>query len=150
VIALRQNNVPRYLFRAWHGASGGAPETYLNTRHAVVRQIFMLRASSEAEKYLPCFYEIPEDALYRMASDYYSTCFNVATGFSSWATSLHLVPCYAKYLNGKYMTDTVHVAVIDTHVLHLLGNGNHEYLAFGRIRGNGYRAVSLADSTHMV
>jgi hypothetical protein len=115
----------------------------------------MPRASPEAEQHLPCVYEIPEDALYHMASDHYSTCFNVATGFSSWAASLHLVLCYAKYLNGKYKTDTAHVAVIDTdnledevlvwHVPHLLGYENHEYLAFGRTRGKGYRAVSLAD-----
>jgi hypothetical protein len=115
----------------------------------------MPRASSEAEQRLPCFYEIPEDALYHMARAQYATCFNVATGFSCWAASLHLVLCYARYLNGKYETDTVHVVVIDRrdlgdevlvwHVPHLLGYGNHEYLAFGRIRGNGYRAVSLAD-----
>jgi hypothetical protein len=115
----------------------------------------MPRASSEAEQHLPCFYEIPEDALYHMASDHYAPCFKVATRFSSWAASLHLVLCYAMYLNGKYKTDTVHVAVIDTHDLgdevlvwhvpHLLGYRNHEYLAFGHIRGNGYRAVSLAD-----
>jgi hypothetical protein len=129
--------------------------TYVNTRYAVVPQIFMPRASSEAEQHLPCFYEIPEDVLYHMASDHYAICFNMATGFSSWAASLHLVLCYAKYLNGKYKTDTAHVAVIDTHNLedevlvwhvpHLLGYGNHEYLAFGRTRGKGYRAVRLAD-----
>jgi hypothetical protein len=51
--------------------------------------------------------------------------------------------------------DEPHVAVMDTHdledevyvwhVTHLIGGGNHEYLAHGCIRGNGYRAASLHD-----
>jgi hypothetical protein len=155
VIALRRKNVTRYLFRAWHGASGGAPETILNTKTAVVPQIFMPRIRSESERTLPSFYEIPENILYRMASDHYNTRHNIASWFSSWAASIHLVLCYTEYLKREHKTNTVHVAVIDTHgiedqvlvwhVPQLLGYGIHEYLAFGRVMGNGYRAVALVD-----
>jgi hypothetical protein len=75
------------------------------------------------------------------------------TGFSPWAASLHLALCYARFLKASFQSNTVHVAVIDTqnlddevlvwHARDLLGEDNHEYLAFGRIKGNGYGAVSL-------
>jgi hypothetical protein len=62
-----------------------------------------------------------------------------------------LVLCYAKYLRRP----ATHVAVRDTHDLendvliwhvpHLVSSQKHEYLAYGRIRGPGYCAVSLHD-----
>jgi hypothetical protein len=105
------------------------------------------------EANLPGFYETPEDALYRMVNDHFETNHGAMAGSSSWAASLHLVLCYTKYIQTTSKTETVHVAVIDTHDLdddvlvchipHLLRTGNHEYLSFDRIRGNIYCAVAL-------
>jgi hypothetical protein len=116
----------------------------------------MPRIRSESEQTLPSFYEIPENVLYRMARDHYNYRHNIASGFSFRAASPHLVLCYTKYLKRKHKTNTAHVAVMDTHdiedevlvwhVPQLLECGIHEYLAYGRIRGNGYSAVALVDS----
>jgi len=152
--ALRKNNVPRYLFRAWHVGSGGAPRATLNTINAIMPHVFMPKAHPEYEKKRPSFYEMPEAQLYRMASDHYHTAHDVVSGFSSWAASLHLVLCYAMYLK-KCSREEVHVAVMDTHDLvdealvwhvpHLIQGWDDEYLAFGRIMGEGYRAVKFYD-----
>lgn len=67
---------------------------------------------------------------------------------SSWAASLHLVLVYAKSLDAA-----LNIAVTETHDLegevliwrvpHLMDGENHEYLAFGIVKGNGYRSVNL-------
>ncbi|EAT89359.1 hypothetical protein HBI56_026010 [Parastagonospora nodorum] len=152
--ALRKNNVPRYLFRAWHLGSGGAPGATLNTINTIMPHVFMPRAHPEYEKERPSFYQMPENQLHRMATGHYDGKTDVISGFSSWAASLHLVLCYAMFLK-KRSHDEVHVAVMDTHDLsdevlvwhvpHLIGEANHEYLAFGRIMGNGYHAVKFYD-----
>jgi hypothetical protein len=111
--------------------------------------MFMPKAGmSNPERFLD-FYEVPENELYQMANSHYVGWHTPLSGFSSWAASLHSVLCYATYLR----TSTTHVAVMDTHnikddvlvwhVPHLISGSNQEYLAYGRIQGPGYRAVSL-------
>jgi hypothetical protein len=100
------------------------------------------------------FYSMSENELWRMARGHYGGSKGCPSGFSSWAASLHVVLCYAKSLEYAGKAGT-HVAVMDTHdvddevlvwhVSHLMAGGNHEYLAFGIIRGTGYRTVSLHD-----
>jgi len=91
-----------------------------------------------------------------MATLHFNNRRRIITGFSSWAASLHLVLCYARSLQEGGFED-VHVAVMDTqdldnevliwHCPHLfdLPRGRHEYLAYGRIRGRGYKAVHSKD-----
>tara|TARA_R110002003_G_scaffold124_17_gene11337 strand:- start:2455 stop:3477 length:1023 start_codon:yes stop_codon:yes gene_type:complete len=122
----------------------------INTTTAIMPHRFMPPAKLKSTNELLSFYEIPESQLYRMAELHYGGDRSIQSGFTSWAASLHLVLCYAKHMNPK---DEPHVAVMDTHELedkvyvwhvpHLIGGGNHEYLAHGCIRGNGYRAASL-------
>jgi hypothetical protein len=102
------------------------------------------------------FYDIPEKDLSRMARAHYGGSIHILSPFSSWAASLHLVLFYARSMRSDRQP---HVAVMDTEnledralVWHCPDLGrfqNHEYLAYGRIRGSGYRAVSLEDlETH--
>jgi hypothetical protein len=97
-----------------------------------------------------------EAAICEMATQHYRGAHKPLTGFSSWAASLHLVLCYAHNLSSKLPlhAEWVYVAVMDReqledevlvwHVPHLVEiNGHHEYLAYGRISGKGYKAVSL-------
>jgi hypothetical protein len=91
-----------------------------------------------------------------MARAHYGNSKHVLSAFSSWAASLHLVLFYARRMKSDRQP---HVAVMDTEnlkdkalVWHCPDLGpfqNHEYLVYGRIRGAGYRAVSLEDlETH--
>lgn len=100
------------------------------------------------------FYCIKEKTLRKLALEHFQYRKSVKTGFSSWAASLHQVVCYAKSMNSA---SDPHVAVIDTHQLdsevlvwqctHLTDDGDsnyqEEYLAWGRIRGKGYKVVPL-------
>ena len=96
------------------------------------------------------FYSIPEDRLKEMAEDHYGGEEDAKSGFSSWAASLHLVLCYASSMEASQHP---HIAVMDTrttgvlvwHCQNLLGECDHEYLAYGPIHGRGYRAVPLED-----
>ena len=101
----------------------------------------------------PGFYETPEKKLYRMARFHYNGRKTELSGFSSWTASLHLVLCYARQMPSDQQP---HVAVIDTENLegevliwHSPDLGSfaqdHEYLAYGTIRGAGYRAISFQD-----
>jgi hypothetical protein len=101
----------------------------------------------------PDFCELPDSFLHQMARNHYRGV-DTPSGFSSWIASLHAVLCYAKFMKPHNLHDS-HVAVMDTHNLdnevlvwhspHLgIGVTNHEYLAFGLITGNRYRAVSLS------
>lgn len=99
------------------------------------------------------FYDVPENEIYNMANDHFDGSKDIKVTFSSWGASLHLVLCYAKFLQNE--NESTYVAVMDTHALgdevmawhvpHLMGRSSktHEYLAFGRIRG-AYQAVSLS------
>jgi hypothetical protein len=99
------------------------------------------------------FYEISEAQLHGMAIAHLRNKI-VVSGYSSWAASLHLVLCYAMKLTERCSRE-VHVAVMDTldleddvlvwHAPHLVGRFEHEYLAFGRIMGEGYQAVRFSD-----
>jgi hypothetical protein len=103
------------------------------------------------------FYNLPKSVLCRMAGNHFVTSHQGSSGFSSWAASLHLVLSYAKFLK-KHNRGEPHAAVMDTHDLadevyvwhapHIVceTHGTLEYIAFGRIMGNGYRAVSLTVS----
>jgi hypothetical protein len=99
------------------------------------------------------FYDLPESTLARMARAHFSASESARSSFSSWAASLHLIISDAKYMGASAHPQ---VAVMDTHELedevfvwhvpHLLGEtGYYEYLAYGRIRGHGYYAVSLCE-----
>ncbi|KAH7081211.1 hypothetical protein BKA63DRAFT_503393 [Paraphoma chrysanthemicola] len=87
-----------------------------------------------------------------MASEHYDGREMEKSGFSSWASSLHLVLCFAKSMKAD---NEPHVAVMDTHKLedevlvwhvpHLIDGGNHAYLAYGHIKGYACRAISLSD-----
>jgi hypothetical protein len=93
----------------------------------------------------------PESTLTCIECAQYYTFLTAQSIFNSWAASLHFVVCYATYL-GTHTNP--HVTGMDTcevedevfiwHVPHLLGgkSGHYEYLAHGRIRGNGYYALS--------
>ncbi|KAF2732678.1 hypothetical protein EJ04DRAFT_578210 [Polyplosphaeria fusca] len=141
---LRNHNVPRYLFRAWSNSSGGGCSISINSKNEIIPPAFMRNQTHS-------LYSLSEYDISQMASAHYSGGFTPLSGFSSWAASLHLVLCYAEYMqHGNHRG--VHVAVIDTHHLdgdvlvwhvpHLLNNGGfHEYLAHGKIAGRGYKAV---------
>ncbi|KAF2822829.1 hypothetical protein CC86DRAFT_469465 [Ophiobolus disseminans] len=144
---LRNNHVPRYLFRAWTSDSGGGPNANINNSIAIVPHAFMPESGNNVSS---SFYNTLESELCRMASMHYGGGHSLSA-FSSWAVSLALVLCYAKELSLK--RERTHVAVMDTHELgpdvlvwhvpHLINAGNHECLAFGRIRGRAYQAVSF-------
>ncbi|KAF2653986.1 hypothetical protein K491DRAFT_779862 [Lophiostoma macrostomum CBS 122681] len=106
-----------------------------------------------------------ESAILDMVDSHYHGDREPLSCFSSWAASIHLVLCNASYLK-RYMEYTnVHVAVMDTeqvddevlvwHVPQLIdlgrgsGAGVHEHLAYGPIRGNGYKAVPLENMVHL-
>ncbi|KAH7091591.1 hypothetical protein FB567DRAFT_519002 [Paraphoma chrysanthemicola] len=149
---LRKNHVPRYLFRAWSRTSGGGPEQAINTTTSVVPHAFLSHLSRESDNTVRGFYEIPESELQYMAASHYQGGRTEPSGFSSWASSLHLVLCYATSMKPE---NDPHVAVMETHGLedevlvwhvpHLIDRGNDEYLAYGHIKGDGYRAVSLSE-----
>ncbi|KAF3042587.1 hypothetical protein E8E11_003927 [Didymella keratinophila] len=127
---LRKKHVPRYLFRAWSSRSGGGSSRTINSTTEIIPRRFMPGTNRPID-----FYSINEDLLHQLALQHFEHRQSVITGFSSWAASLHLVLCYAKSMDPK---TNPHVAVIDTHEL-----GNQEYLAWGCIRGRGYKAVLL-------
>lgn len=95
------------------------------------------------------FYDTPESDLRMMAAKHYGGV-PTESAFSSWAASLHLVLCYAKSMPADH---DPHVAMMDIkslstqvlawHCPHLLPIGDHEYLVYRPIRGQGYRAVSF-------
>lgn len=97
------------------------------------------------------FYELNENLLLALTRRHFEHELGVITGYSSWAASLHLVLCYAKSMDPS---SEPHIAVMDTQDLdsqvfvwqcvHLLGHGHEEYLAWGYIRGRGYKAVPLS------
>ncbi|KAH6644290.1 hypothetical protein C7974DRAFT_439610 [Boeremia exigua] len=143
---LRRENVPRYLFRAWSSKSGGGPERVINSKTQVVPRLFLPANSYRARE----FYALTEREALDMATRHYTYSYDVISGFSSWSASLHLVLCYAQSMVDRGFRD-VHVSVMDTQDLdyevlvwqcaHLLGSGQHEFLAYGPVQGRGYRAV---------
>lgn len=118
----------------------------INSTSEIVPHRFM--PYSDGEK---TFYKLPEKRIESMARTHYEGDQRGLTGFSPWAASLHLVLCYANSMRAE---EKPHIAVMDTqnvgdvlvwHCQPLLGRGNEEYLAYGPIRGRGYRAVPLED-----
>ncbi|CAN9480184.1 unnamed protein product [Alternaria alternata] len=122
---LRENNVPRFLFRMFHWQSGGGPGLAINNATEIVPRGF-INGNKGSSVYGKTEKEI------------------------SWAASLHAVLCYARDTRADW---DPHVAVIDRRRLEgevlvwwvpdLLGakQGDIEYLAHGCIRGRGYTAV---------
>jgi hypothetical protein len=144
ILELRENTVPRYLFRAWSNRSGGGSAHATNNLEGVIPHGFMKGKGRR-------FYERPESDLYKMAIDHYTGSKQSSSEFSSWTASVHLVLRCAEHLGE---TNNTHIAIMDTedldeevlvwHVPHFLdARGVDEYLAHGRIAGHGYRAVSL-------
>lgn len=94
-------------------------------------------------------YKLSERSILELTTKHYEHQ-KVITGYSSWAASLHLVLCYA---NSMDPASKPHVAVMDTQDLdgevvvwqctHVLSEGDEEYLAWGCVRGRGYKAVPL-------
>ncbi|KAF2736258.1 hypothetical protein EJ04DRAFT_562678 [Polyplosphaeria fusca] len=150
---LRKTKVPRYLFRAFHRNSSGAPDNATMTALEIIPPAFF-NGKGHA---IP--YDMGTNGLVWNAEFHYSggVHSNTLTEFSSWAASLHLVLFYGTQLTRVYHYRDVHVAVIDTqtvdiyawHVPHLgfidQEDGIHEYLIHGCIRGKGYKAVRLED-----
>jgi hypothetical protein len=122
------------------------------TENAIIPSMFMPDSGAQYLHTQVRFYNLPENMLHHMAESHWNGEEDPATGFSSWAASLHSVLCYARSLEKSGKT-SIHVAVMDRsqlddevlvwHVPHFIPHGNLEYLAFGIIRGNGYKAVSL-------
>ncbi|KAI4645644.1 uncharacterized protein J4E79_010822 [Alternaria viburni] len=142
-----RNRVPRYLFRAFDESSGGGRECSVINATEIIPRGYM------NGRQVTGFYKRQEKELHAMAQAHFSADEDVLTEFSSWAASLHTVLCYAYTCSLEY--SDVHVAVIDREKLdgevriwwvpHLLDpgeyHGEHEYLAHGCIRGEGYKAV---------
>jgi hypothetical protein len=100
------------------------------------------------------FYDMPEHDVYHMAKMHFQMYHGPFSELSSWASSLHLVLCYAKSMPDS---KNARIAVMDRqqldgnvliwHAPHLLGKpgkGLHEYMAHGCVRGKGYTAVPFA------
>jgi hypothetical protein len=123
----------------------------INTATVIIPHAFMPAYQSKTQ--IKDFYQYSEKDLFVLADTLYAGRRNPPSVFSSWAASLHLVLCYAKSISTT--GGIAYVAVIDTkllepevlvwHVLHLLDYGNEEYLAFGIIRDEGYKAVQLQE-----
>ncbi|KAB2104388.1 hypothetical protein AG0111_0g7903 [Alternaria gaisen] len=141
---LRENNVPRFLFRMFHWQGGGGPGLAINNATEIVPRGFMNGNKGSS------VYGKTEKEMYKMAKDHFDDNKEVLTEFSSWAASLHAVLCYARDTRAEW---NPHVAVIDRTRLEgevlvwwvpdLLGakQGDIEYLAHGCIWGRGYTAV---------
>ncbi|CAN9457568.1 unnamed protein product, partial [Alternaria alternata] len=141
---LRENNVPRFLFRMFHWQSRGGPGLAINNATEIVPRGFMNGDKGSS------VYGKTEKEMCKMVNDHFDDNKEVLTEFSSWAASLHAVLCYARDTRADW---NPHVAVIDRTRLEgevlvwwvpdLLGakKGDVEYLAHGCIRGRGYTAV---------
>jgi len=96
------------------------------------------------------FYEMPESKIFTMTRHHVHGNRLVATEFSSWAASLHVVLCYAQSMRPEH---NPHIAVLDRqqldgevliwHVPDLVDMFEIEYLAHGYVKGSGYTAVPL-------
>jgi hypothetical protein len=117
----------------WYNKSGGGSEHAINSPTEIVPHQFK------------------KDLRQMARNHYYGK--EVPSAFSSWSASPHLVLCFAR---GKSPDEEPHIAVMDTENLDDdidvlvwrcpdLDKGFcvHEYLAYGKIRGEGYRAFSL-------
>ncbi|ORY04770.1 hypothetical protein BCR34DRAFT_453291, partial [Clohesyomyces aquaticus] len=145
---LRQNHVPRYLFRAWTPGSGGGERVSINTTTEIVPPAIRRNRNLD-------LYSMTETELYNMTSGHIRGEPLPITAFSSWGASLQLVLCYAQFLEDR--NGSAHIAIMDTqavdgvlawHVPHLHKYeqpqvANHEFLVFGHIHGPGYKAIPL-------
>ncbi|KAF2712616.1 hypothetical protein K504DRAFT_531680 [Pleomassaria siparia CBS 279.74] len=151
----RREHVPRYLFRAWSNESCGGQLISHNNTDEVIPPAFVIEQGHE-------LYDLKESSIRNMVEAHYKAIPSYEDGnqhrlgeFSSWASSLHLVLCYAVWLR-KGGDSNVHVAVMDRRITEwkdhllvwqvpdlLLDGLNLEYLAHGCIYGTHYKAVSL-------
>lgn len=129
----------------------GAPDHAIQTDTAIIPPLFIPKLKDAKLRNIPSFYEIPDIEIRDMVPAHFGGSKRVLSGFSSWAAFLHLVLSYAISLE-ESRGGASNVAVMDTHNLadevlvwhvpHFVGYGNHEYLAFGIIRGKGFQSVS--------
>lgn len=139
--------VPRFLFRAWSNSSGG--DSRLNTVDAITPRAFL---HDKGPKY---FYDISQSRILGFAREHYRG-EHVSTPYSSWTQSLQVA------LDLSYLGDVpehAHIGILDTarldpanvvlHVGDFAGvcqargqrTDNQEFLAFGVIKGECYKAV---------
>jgi hypothetical protein len=120
----------------------------INTTNAITPHSFM---PGQPEP-LP-FYENTESTLYRVAWTHCHGGHTPLSMFSSWAASLNFVLCYARRIEARGTKAYVAIMdreILDTsvciwHIPHIIPGSNLEYLAYGVIRGRGYKAVPLRD-----
>ena len=168
---IRNDVVPRYLFRMFTSQSGGGPELATNNATEVVPRGFMndrrlpslytkMEATNNAmevvprgfmnDRRLPSLYTKMEATVYEMVQSHYLHNSDVLTEFSSWAASIHAVLFLARH---AALVHNPQVAMLDRERLEgeviifwvpdvLDGKRRDvEYLAHGCIRGRGYTAV---------
>lgn len=145
-------HTPRFLFRAWSPVSGG--DARLNTTTAITPHAFLDKDGPSS------FYDVHREDLAFLARSHLwgEYCESV---FSSWSQSLAFVLSLALYIQ---QPETSYVGVIDTKrlprknvILHttkmrFLSDDfeisdcyKWEYLAFGIISGEAYRAVAVQE-----
>ncbi|KAK5743079.1 hypothetical protein LTR17_002839 [Elasticomyces elasticus] len=133
--------IPRYLFRAWSGASGGDPQ--LNTTEAITPHAFV-NGDGRA-----LFQDLPE-AQVRSLWDGHFDGTGVDSVFSSWSQSLQFsIRGYGNSHGYLSIVDTQQLAshnfVAYTHSYRSFGLEGcwYEYYIFGTVSGDAHRAVSL-------
>ncbi|KAI0009920.1 hypothetical protein F4779DRAFT_617091 [Xylariaceae sp. FL0662B] len=146
-----QKRLPRFLFRGFHSKSGGGIDPRLNGPDGIIPHGFL------GGKAPTSMYEIPK---LRAMLRGHLTGQRIETHFSSWAADLATALRYSGGFSPR-RRDGAWVAVLDTaarephvdihHVkaLHAAGladaHYDHEYLAYGPVRGPAYRCVSCVD-----
>lgn len=148
---------PRFLFRYWCKHSGG--NARLNTTDAITPSF---HATHRGRKN---FYKIPPDRLSAWAQHHVTYTHGLRTTFSSWSQTLNTVLCMAQHSPDPAST---HISVLDTEMLgpmnpilhtgdfdRVLQTGSvwqfsNEYLIFGVVRGDAYKAVPYSDFTAAV
>lgn len=141
-----RREVPRFLFRYWSPSSGGGAK--LNTVKAITPLAFLNTQN------LPSFYQMPQSKIGQIAHMHLIGGFSNQTVFSSWSQSIRIA-----WGMGKHRSDS-YISILDTHklpdqnvILHtahtaqLFGTSTYleEFLAFGVISGDCYKAVPLQE-----
>lgn len=148
---------PRFLFRYWCKHSGG--NARLNTTDAITPSF---HATHRGRKN---FYKIPPDRLSSWAQHHVTYTIGLRTAFSSWSQTLNTVLCMAAHSPDPAST---YISILDTEMLdpmnpilhtgdfdRVLQTGSvrefrNEYLIFGIVRGDAYKAVPYSDFTTAV
>ncbi|KAI0898847.1 hypothetical protein F4806DRAFT_493354 [Annulohypoxylon nitens] len=139
-----QDNIPRFLFRAFGEKSGG--DSRLNTRGAIIPRGFL------GGKKPTNIYEIRH--LRHMVEGHYIGR-HVKTEFSSWAACITAARGCASHTKYIAIIDRTllaphvkiyHIPDLDKHVIRREADrGSHEYLAYGPISGPALHCVAYRD-----